>query len=469
MSEKTVKFIKNVAAMLLANGISFLISALITFIVPKVLNVENYAYVQLYIFYTSYVSYLHYGWVDGIRLRYGGAYYDKLDKSLFSSQIWGYSILQIIVSFGVIFLVFQGGFHGNRKIALLGVGLCMLIRLPRLMPQYIMEMSSRIKECAMITIIERVLYLMITIIVIVSGNASVISLIFCDLCGQVISAIYAFWCCRDLVTTKPVAMKIGLREAAWNMYSGIQLTVANVSSLLIIGIIRQCIENQWDVETFGKISLTISISNLLMVFIRAVAMVMFPTLRRIHKDKLVSVYSTIRIGIMIPLFAMLTAYYPIKVIMSFWLPQYAESLKYMVLLFPMCIFESKMSMLIETYLKTIRMEGWLLKINVITVGLSAVLAFFTTYIMHDLTLAVISIVVLLAFRSVVAENVLSKRMCINVKKHICFELWLVLMFILSSWYIGGLVGELVYFIFYLVYLYFVREDIKKVILMIKRR
>lgn len=468
MSEKTVKFIKNVGAMLLANGIAFLISTLVTFIVPKVLNVENYAYVQLYIFYTSYASYLHYGWVDGIRLRYGGAYYDKLDKPLFSSQIWGYSLLQIFISFIVIAFVLYGGFDGNKRIVLLAVGFCMLIRLPRLMPQYIMEMSSRIKECAKITIIERVLYLSLTIIVIVSGNASVISLLCCDLGAQIVSTIYAFWCCRDLVSTKPVTMKIGLREAGRNIYPGIRLTVANVSSLLIIGIIRQCIEKQWDIETFGKISLTISVSNLLMVFIRAVAMTMFPTLRRIDRDQLVSVYSVMRIGIMIPLFAMLIAYYPIKVIMSFWLPQYAESLKYMALLFPMCIFESKMSMLIETYLKTIRMEKWLLKINVITVGLSAVLAFFTTYIVHDLTLAVVSIVVLLAFRSVVAENVLSKKMCINVKKHIYLELSLVLVFILSSWYISGLAGELIYFIFYLIYLFLVREDIKKVLLMIKK-
>lgn len=467
MNDKIVKFVKNVGAMLLANGVSFIISALITFIVPKILNVENYAYVQLYIFYTSYVSYLHYGWVDGIRLRYGGAYYEKLDKPLFNSQILGYSLIQIVVSFCVVFAIFESSFEGNRKIALLAVGVCMLIRLPRLMPQYILEMSGRIRECAQITLIERGLYLVVTIGVIVCGKASVFSLLCCDLCGQLVSGIYAFWCCKDLLTTRPAPLKVGIKEAGLNIFSGIQLTIANVSSLLIIGIIRQCIENQWDVETFGKISLTISVSNLLMVFIRAVAMVMFPTLRRVNKEKLTTVYSIMRIGIMVPLFAMLIAYYPIRVIMTSWLPQYGESLKYMALLFPMCIFESKMSMLIETYLKTIRMEGWLLKINLITVGLSAVLAFLTTYILHNLTLSVISIVVLLAFRCVVAENVLSKRMNINVKKHIFYELILVSVFILASWFIGGIIGEVVYLIFYLLYLVMVRNDIKEAVLMVK--
>ena len=149
------KFIKDMFAMIFANGVSFLISALITFIVPKILNIENYSYVQLYIFYTSYISYLHYGWVDGIRLRYGGAYYDKLDKPLFSSQIRFYSIIQFIVSFLVLMLVFANNFDGNRLVALVCICVCMFIRLPRLMPQYILEMSNRMQECARITIIER--------------------------------------------------------------------------------------------------------------------------------------------------------------------------------------------------------------------------------------------------------------------------------------------------------------------------
>ena len=228
------------------------------------------------------------------------------------------------------------------------------------------------------------------------------------------------------------------------------------------------IENQWDIETFGKISLTISISNLLMVFIRAVAMVMFPTLRRINKDKLAAVYSTMRLGIMLPLLGMLIVYYPLKVVMSIWLPQYAESLKYMALLFPMCIFESKMSMLIETYLKTIRMEGWLLKINLITVSLSGVLAFITSHVLHNLTLAVLSIVILLAFRCVIAETVLSKKMNLDVKKLICLELVLVAVFIFASWYIDGIAGELVYLAFYLAYLFLQRHEIKKNLKMVKK-
>ncbi len=463
MNSKIKNFIKNVIRMFVANGLSFLISAIITFIVPKILNVENYSYIQLYIFYTSYISYLHYGWVDGIRLRYGGIYYEKIDKSLFNSQILMYSVLQILVSLIALIVIINIGFTGNKLIAMIAVTFCMLTRLPRIMPQYILEMSNRIKECANITIIEKVTYFLLTIAVIITKHASIVSLLACDLVAQVISGLYAFICCKDILKAKPVALNTALIEVKENVSAGIKLTIANISSLLIIGIVRQFIEFQWDISTFGKLSLTISISNLLMVFIRAIAMVMFPTLRRISKEKLTDIYVKMRTAIMVPLLLMLVFYYPLKVVISSWLPQYSDSLKYMAILFPMCIFESKMSMLIETYLKTLRLENLLLKINIATVLFSLIITFINTCVLHNLNLSVLSIVILLAFRSIVAEKVLSHKIDIKVNFNIFLELFLVIVFILSSWFIGGIRGVLTYSIFFIVYILLIRKDISSLI------
>ena len=40
------------------NALSFLISALTTFVVPKLLGATNYGYWQLYLFYVSYIGIL---------------------------------------------------------------------------------------------------------------------------------------------------------------------------------------------------------------------------------------------------------------------------------------------------------------------------------------------------------------------------------------------------------------------------
>ena len=72
MNNKALDFIKNFSYTLSSNLLSLVISTLVVLIIPKLIGVEEYGYWQLYIFYTSYIGFLHFGWNDGIYLRYGG-------------------------------------------------------------------------------------------------------------------------------------------------------------------------------------------------------------------------------------------------------------------------------------------------------------------------------------------------------------------------------------------------------------
>lgn len=441
-----------------SNVVSFIISAIVTFFVPKQLGIESYSYFQLYLFYISYTGFLHFGWADGIFLRYGGEYYDKLDKAKFSGQFWLYSGVE--VAFGLLICLASVTLASpqDKAIVLALTGISVFLVLPRTLLQYILQCTNRIREYATLTVLEKVIYITVVVLSLLAGTHSFIPMILADLLGKSCALFYSVYQCRDILATKPTGLKTSLKEARANISVGIKLMFANIASMLIIGFVRLSIENQWDVTTFGKVSLTMSVSNLLMVFIRAVALVMFPMLRRTNWDKLSGIYNTMRTCLMIPLLGMLIFYYPAKVILSAWLPQYADSLVYMALLFPMCVFESKMSMLIETYMKTLRKEKWLLLVNVTTVSLSVVITLITTYWLHNLDLAVASIVLLLAFRCVFAELLLSTVLDVNVKTDIVLELSLTVIFIGASWFVGGIAGLVIYAVAYLAYLFIKRND-----------
>lgn len=93
-----------------------------------------------------------------------------------------------------------------------------------------------------------------------------------------------------------------------------------------------------------------------LTFINAVGIVMFPLLRRTNKERLPSLFVTLR-GVFVPLtYAILLLYVPVKFVLGMWLPEYSESLKFMGILFPIVIYEGRMSLLINTYLKTLRKE-----------------------------------------------------------------------------------------------------------------
>ncbi len=83
MNSRAVNFIKNFSYTITSNMISVVISALVTLVVPKLIGIEEYGYWQLYLFYSSYIGFLHFGWNDGIYLKYGGKEYNDLDKGYF--------------------------------------------------------------------------------------------------------------------------------------------------------------------------------------------------------------------------------------------------------------------------------------------------------------------------------------------------------------------------------------------------
>ena len=84
MNFKTI--VKNFSATVTANVVSFLISAIVVLVIPKIIGVKEYSYWQLYIFYSGYAAFASLGWQDGIYLKYGGCFYDELDKRKLSTQ-----------------------------------------------------------------------------------------------------------------------------------------------------------------------------------------------------------------------------------------------------------------------------------------------------------------------------------------------------------------------------------------------
>nr|WP_294493435.1 hypothetical protein [uncultured Anaerosporobacter sp.] len=452
-------FIKNLSVAFIANLVSLLVSSLLTLVLPKFIGVSQYAYYQLYVFYASYVGFLGFGWIEGIYLRYGGEYYSKIDKSLFSSQLRLFIFFEAILSI-VIFTITVISFPGIEKtIVYISFGVCIIIYMPRALLHNLLQTTGRIKEYAIGVIIEKAVHILIITIGILMGQDSSVWFISSELLGRSCAAIYIFYICRDLVFAKPIHFRDIKFEVKDNISCGLVLMVSNVASMLIIGVMRQAIVIYWDVETFGKISLTLSISNLLLIFINSIALVLFPMLKRSDKGELAGIYGNMRTALMVPILFSLVFYYPVKTILSAWLPQYAESLKYMAILFPMCVYESKISLLINTFMKALRKEKILLLINIGAVICSFFSALLVCRVIHSLDLAIVSIVIILIVRCVVSEIILRHYININIYKDIVYELILTSIFILVSWFIGGYHGVMIYLGIFMLYFYLKKNDI----------
>ena len=93
------KLLKNLSYAFVAQGISLFLSIIMNFIVPKLLDVEGFAYWQLFLFYVSYAGVFSFGFVDGIYLKLGGVSYDSLNKKEIGGLCRKFSILVVIIAF----------------------------------------------------------------------------------------------------------------------------------------------------------------------------------------------------------------------------------------------------------------------------------------------------------------------------------------------------------------------------------
>ena len=81
-----------------ANLIGLLVSLVAGLIVPKFISDINYGYWQLYILYTSYAGFMHFGLQDGIYLRLGGKNYAELNKGLLHGQLMTLTVFEILLT-----------------------------------------------------------------------------------------------------------------------------------------------------------------------------------------------------------------------------------------------------------------------------------------------------------------------------------------------------------------------------------
>ena len=447
-----------------ANMISLLVSILSTLLIPRFLGakVDEYGYLQLYLFYTSYVGFLHFGWVDGILLREGGKQYDLIDKRVYSTEYKAFILFESLVSLVIVAISFFFVDDNDKVFVFYFVAINVLIMLMRSFLQYVLQATNRIKEYSITVSAGRILYLFSCIGVMLIGLKTYKVFVVSDTVCKVISLIITIYFCKDIVFSHGYKLydKVIFHEIRQNISTGIKLVFANIASMLITGIIRQGIENNWDIATFGKVSLTLSISNFFITFISAVAIVLFPTLRTVEQDKLKPLYYKISDALSIVSFGILVLYYPLRTVLSLWLPQYSDGLMYMAILFPMCFYLSKVTLIIQTYYQVLRYEKDLMIVNIISLCFSSLTALVSITVFHNLTFAVLAILISQAIRCVIAELRLAHKTGLNVFMRIIIEGLIVITFVVANWIAEGWIGFVIYLIVYLGYVFVKRNDIR---------
>lgn len=452
MNEKAKNLFKNLNYTITANFLVLGISIILNLIVPKFIGITEYSYWQLYVFYSSYVGFFHLGWIDGIYLKLGGEHYEDIDNRNLGTQFLYLFIFQGIL--GVLLCAYALLFVSdiNKMVIFSCTAIVLILMNLKSFIIFVLQSTNRIKEYAKLSVSDRYLYIIVVVGYLLFGGKNYIVLIIFDIVTKAVVTVWGMYIMKDVILSRKYMFKEVSGEIRGNIKIGSNLMLANIASMLILGVSRVFVEQKWDIETFGMLSFALSISNMFMIFISAVSVVLYPLLRRTNQENLSTLYLRVReLFVPFTLFLLLL-FNPIRILLEWWLPEYHQSLFYMGVLFPMIVYEGRVSLLVNTYLKTIRQEKLILLSNVITLVLALLTSFISVYLFKNINLVVLSIVFSLAFRCILAESMLSKLFGFDVNKENMIEGILILIFIFGNLFLSNVLSFFVYFFFLIIYI-----------------
>ncbi|MBS5306035.1 MULTISPECIES: lipopolysaccharide biosynthesis protein [Clostridium] len=458
----------NLSYAFIAQFISLFLSVLMSLLVPKMLGVTEYGYWQLFVFYSSYAGFFHLGLIDGIYLILGGKDKSQLKYEELKAQFIVLFIEQLIILIIINIIILFTNISFERKFIIFSTLFYMIIYNLSLFFGYIYQATNRTKLYSLSIIVDKTFFILSIVMLLIGEVKDFRYFIILYLFSKSLSLIFCLYNGREIIFAKSCGVKKSLILSYESTKIGINLMIANIASQLVLGIGRFCIDSHWGIENFGKISFSLQLTQFFLLFISQISMVLFPILRNVDGEKLKLMYIKARSVISIILPSIYVIYFPIKTLLSMWIPQYEDSLNYLIFMLPICIFDGKVQLLCNTYLKVIRKERILLGINIGAVAFSGIITVISIFLFDNLIITSVMMVVSIIFRSIICELFINKEIGETKYTELFSELIVTFIFVEMMWKYDNWLIYIILLFGYFIYLFINRNKLKEAIYYLKR-
>jgi len=298
-------------------------------IIPKYLPAADYGYWQLFILYISYAGILHFGFLDGISVKWAGKDLEDLKDEIpvaFRFILLEQGIILVILT---LFLsLIQIPF---REIALTVLVNAVIVNLLWFF-LFTAQATKRFKLLTAANIGKGFLFLIFVLILFFKGYFDYIQLIYATIAaGLIILSIFIFHFRENLFYYNKRSMSM-IEYGKENIGIGIFVLLGNFMAFLLTTIDRLTVGSFFSITQFGIYAFATTMCGLCIVFLQAVSQVFFPYLMGSNSEIRTKSYTLLRSALVIFWAGLLAAYFPFSVWIRYYLPQYTDSLSLMAIL-----------------------------------------------------------------------------------------------------------------------------------------
>lgn len=309
--------IKKSLRVILVECFGILIGILSGLIIPKVFDIQSYAYLKTFTLYISYAGMMHFGFSDGMYLILGGKDIDDIKKE----KIKGYFYVMLKIVTVIVVILFIVSIFFVKDIAFTYFVYYIMPWQIVLFISLLYRATGEFNKYVVVRIAQNIVNL-VSILAVILLIRSPILYMQIQVIGNLLIAIVSG---ALIIFSAKIAEKIEHSEIKSITSMGFTIMIANAVSLLFVTLDRWFVKIKFTVNDFAYYSFAVSMLSLFLVLVNSVTVLFYPYLARNKGDDRV-VSKVKKYIILICSFAP-AGYFGLEFIVKNFLPGYIPSLE----------------------------------------------------------------------------------------------------------------------------------------------
>ena len=412
---------KSILMVFSTNLLKTLSVLIVSFFVPSLLSLGEYADYKLFGLYASYIGVAHFGFCDGVFLHYGGKTLED-HRGQASREVSGLACLELIISLG---LIAYGCIAGNLIFTALGLDILpvILVTYFAMVYQAVGEFSAYSKIYTGKALLELLTGLALVFLV---KKDSGMLFVFNSVAVEWVIALYAVWAYAKKYPLR--AEKPDARLMSSMMRAGILLMIGNMSYILFGSIDKWFVKLLMETDHFAYYSFAVQLLSALNMFVTPISLTLYSYLSRRKSSSFEYDLKTVILAL---LFFMLGGVFVIRFILSHYLQKYLPAENVIIILFMAQVFSLLNTSIYVNLFKTYKMQRKyfrnLAAIMGVSVAANAAAFFLVQRSMESIASATLASMVLWALLNLRSFGYLKLRV-----RHLLFPLGMIPVYFLCS-------------------------------------
>lgn len=451
-----MKLLKNIISVAMSNIVNFGTSFIIGFILPTILTVGDYGNYRTYTLYLSIVYLFHFGFSDGIYIKYGGLEESDLDHQEVHSEHTFSLIFQLLV-FAIMLIISLI----RQDIILVLFSIVTFFMTMNTYHQNFLQAIGQFKTYSFGSITKSVVYvlfLLFAVFILKSDNY----VLYIAL--NVLSAVVLFFFFEyHFYKEEGFHFNFDLAGKASLFRVGFLILIANMS-LNFVGLIGNwVVKFGFENEVFAQYSFQNSILNVILLVVNAVGMVFYNLLSKNQNKKMIAMIKkmSMLIGIASGL-----AFFIFKIIIIFFINKYTPAIELLSITFIAIPYIIISKILVANLYKTQRSEKEYIRDSIAYAGLSLAFVSGVSFLTKSVPAIAWATTVCYLMWYLYASHKQFTFMRSNAKEFILIGSHMLIFYICANWLSTG-IGLLVYLVYIVAILFALRKELVHIIQQLK--